>query len=43
VFAALRAHCDEGTACLVATHDESSSRFLNRTLAIRDGRIGVPR
>ncbi len=39
VFAALRAHCDEGTACLVATHDETSKRFLNRTLAMRDGRI----
>ncbi len=42
VFAALRSHCDEGTACLVATHDETSKRFLNRTLAIRDGRIGDP-
>jgi putative ABC transport system ATP-binding protein len=39
VFAALRSHCDEGTACLVATHDETSRRFLNRALAIRDGRI----
>jgi ABC-type lipoprotein export system ATPase subunit len=39
VFGALRSHCDEGTACLVATHDETSKRFLNRTLAIHDGRI----
>ena len=42
VFAALRSHCDEGTACLVATHDETSKRFLNRTLAIRDGKIEAP-
>jgi ABC-type lipoprotein export system ATPase subunit len=40
VFAALRSHCDEGTACLVATHDETSKRFLNSTLSIHDGRIG---
>jgi putative ABC transport system ATP-binding protein len=39
VFASLRAHCDEGTACLVATHDETSKRFLNRTLSMHDGRI----
>jgi putative ABC transport system ATP-binding protein len=39
VFAALREACDEGTACLMATHDESAKRFLDRTLSIRDGRL----
>jgi putative ABC transport system ATP-binding protein len=42
VFAALRTACDEGTACLMATHDESASRYLDRTLAIRDGRLLDP-
>jgi putative ABC transport system ATP-binding protein len=40
VFAAIRNACDEGTTCLVATHDETAKRFLNRTLSIHDGRIG---
>jgi putative ABC transport system ATP-binding protein len=39
VFEALREACDGGTACLMATHDESAKRFLDRTLAIRDGRL----
>jgi len=39
VFSALREACDGGTACLMATHDETAKRFLDRTLAIRDGRI----
>jgi len=39
VFAAIRNACDEGTTCLVATHDETAKRFLNRTLSIHDGRI----
>ncbi len=39
VFAALRDACDEGTACLMATHDEAAKRFLDRTLTIHDGRI----
>ena len=39
VFAALRAACDEGTSCLMATHDESAKRFLDRALSIADGRL----
>ena len=39
MFEALREACDDGTACLMATHDESAKRFLDRTLAIRDGRL----
>jgi putative ABC transport system ATP-binding protein len=39
VFAALRTACDEGTACLMATHDETATRFLDRALSIRDGRL----
>jgi putative ABC transport system ATP-binding protein len=42
VFAELRAACDDGTACLMATHDEASERFLDRTLTIRDGRLTEP-
>ncbi len=42
MFAALRDACDSGTACLMATHDEASTRFLDRTLAIHDGRLGDP-
>ena len=42
VFAELRAACDDGTACLMATHDESSERFLDRTLTIRDGKLVAP-
>ena len=42
VFAALRDACDSGTACLMATHDEASTRFLDRALAIHDGRLGDP-
>ena len=40
VFAALRdAVRRRDGSCLVATHDEASKRFLDRTLTIRDGRI----
>jgi ABC-type lipoprotein export system ATPase subunit len=39
VFAALRDACDAGSACLLATHDETSKRFLDRSLTMRDGRI----
>ena len=39
VFAALRAACDEGTSCLMATHDETAKRYLDRALSIADGRL----
>jgi putative ABC transport system ATP-binding protein len=39
VLAGLRDACDAGTACLLATHDEMASRFLDRSLTIRDGRL----
>jgi putative ABC transport system ATP-binding protein len=39
VFGALRAACDEGTACLMATHDETATRFLDRALSMRDGHL----
>jgi putative ABC transport system ATP-binding protein len=42
VFAELRAACDDGTACVMATHDETSKRFLDRTLSIRDGHLVPP-
>jgi putative ABC transport system ATP-binding protein len=39
VFEALRDACDEGTACLMATHDEGARPFVDRTISIRDGRL----
>ena len=42
VFAELRAACDDGTACVMATHDETSKRSLDRTLSIRDGHLVPP-
>ena len=41
VFAALRDACDAGAACLMATHDDAAKHFLDRTLAMRDGRMIV--
>jgi putative ABC transport system ATP-binding protein len=39
VWHALDAACAEGTACLVATHDESASTHADRVWRIEDGRI----
>jgi putative ABC transport system ATP-binding protein len=39
VVAAIRRACDEGTACLMATHDEAAARFFDRSIRIRDGRV----
>jgi putative ABC transport system ATP-binding protein len=39
VFAAIRDACDAGTSCLMATHDETATRYLDRTLPMRDGSI----
>jgi energy-coupling factor transporter ATP-binding protein EcfA2 len=33
-----REACDAGTTCIMATHDETASRFLDRTLVMHDGR-----
>ena len=40
VWGALDAACAEGTACLVATHDESAALHADRVWRIEDGRIG---
>ncbi|HEY2777182.1 MAG TPA: ATP-binding cassette domain-containing protein [Gaiellaceae bacterium] len=39
VWHALDAACAEGTACLVATHDEAASRHADRVWRIEDGHI----
>jgi putative ABC transport system ATP-binding protein len=39
VFAAIRDACDAGTSCLMATHDETATRYLDRTLPMKDGAI----
>jgi ABC-type lipoprotein export system ATPase subunit len=43
VFVALRTACDAGTACLVATHDDSARRAFDRMLTMRDGRASAER
>lgn len=40
VMRALRTACNEGTACLVATHNAEVLRYVDRVLGIRDGRVG---
>lgn len=39
VWAALGRACDEGTACLVATHDEDAAARADRVFRIADGRV----
>jgi putative ABC transport system ATP-binding protein len=39
VWQALDAACAEGTACLVATHDEAASTHADRVWRIEDGRV----
>ncbi|HET9723894.1 MAG TPA: ATP-binding cassette domain-containing protein [Actinomycetota bacterium] len=39
VLTAIRETCDAGTTCIMATHDEAARRFLDRTLAMHDGRL----
>jgi putative ABC transport system ATP-binding protein len=39
VYAAIRDACDAGTSCLMATHDETATRYLDRVLPMRDGAI----
>jgi putative ABC transport system ATP-binding protein len=39
VFRALRAAANEGTACMVATHNPEVLSFAHRVLGIRDGRV----
>jgi putative ABC transport system ATP-binding protein len=39
VWRALDAVCAEGTACLVATHDEAASTHADRVWRIEDGRV----
>lgn len=39
VFAAIRDACDQGTACLMATHDPTARRFLHRVLLMHNGRF----
>ena len=42
VLDAIRATCDTGTACLMATHDEAARAFIDRSLVMHDGRIASP-
>jgi putative ABC transport system ATP-binding protein len=39
VFEALRRATQDGTACLAATHDEGVAGYLDRVLAMSDGRL----
>ena len=39
VFRALRAAAERGTTSLIATHNEEVLKYLDRVLAIRDGRV----
>ncbi|MDQ4004952.1 MAG: ATP-binding cassette domain-containing protein [Actinomycetota bacterium] len=39
VFEVLRLAADGGTCCVVATHDEAVSAYLDRTLGMADGRL----
>jgi len=39
VWDAIESACAEGTACLVATHDEAASAHADRLWRIEDGRI----
>jgi putative ABC transport system ATP-binding protein len=41
-FGAVARAATEGTAALVATHGEETVRFLDRVLAITDGRVPAP-
>jgi ABC-type lipoprotein export system ATPase subunit len=40
VFNAVRRMAGDGTACLLATHDEDVIRFLDRVLSMSDGELG---
>lgn len=39
VFRALRTVCDEGSTCLVATHNQEVLKFFDRILGVEDGRL----
>ncbi|HEU4354146.1 MAG TPA: ATP-binding cassette domain-containing protein [Actinomycetota bacterium] len=39
VLTAIRETCDAGTTCIMATHDETTRRFVDRTLVMHDGRL----
>jgi putative ABC transport system ATP-binding protein len=39
VFEALRRATEDGTACVAATHDEGAAGYLDRVLAMSDGRL----
>jgi len=41
VLTAIREACDEGAGCLMATHDATARRFLDRALAMHDGRLDL--
>ena len=41
VFGAIRDAADEGSGCLVATHDRSVRRFADRELVMHDGRLAA--
>jgi putative ABC transport system ATP-binding protein len=39
VFAAMRRAAEEGTSCLIATHDEEAASRLDRVISMADGRV----
>jgi putative ABC transport system ATP-binding protein len=39
VLRTLRRACEQGTTCLVATHNEEILKYVDRVLAIRDGEV----
>jgi putative ABC transport system ATP-binding protein len=41
-FRAIRRAAEEGTCCVVATHDEAISPYLDRLLVMKDGRVESP-
>jgi putative ABC transport system ATP-binding protein len=42
VFEVLRLAAEGGTCCVVATHDEAVSAYLDRTVEMADGRLVLP-
>ena len=39
VLRTIRRACEQGTTCLVATHNEEILKYVDRVLAIRDGEV----
>jgi putative ABC transport system ATP-binding protein len=39
IFGVMQEEAQQGTTCLVATHNQDTIRFCDRTLRIEDGRV----